>query len=914
MLSGLAGLRPEERRGALAAFLTIFGILCAHTLLETSRDALFLARLPPTRLPWVYLGIAALAVLISLGPWRGKLRMAGSYSLSLLLVACAVVTFLFWTLLGSSRHPAALYAFYIWTGIEGSLAPLEFWLVLGEKYTLTQAKRIFSVVGVGSLLGAVAGAGLARALVGEASAPSLVLAAAFTFVATAIGPALLLRRPGGTSSASSLAQWAAGFKQTLEVSRRQPYIRGLGGLVLVSTVALTLADYVFKSAVAQNVPRAELGAFFANLNLALNGLGLLSQLLLSGWLFRVLGLHRALFILPALLALGATGVALGGGMVAALLLKGADGTLRYSVHRTGTELLFVPIPDGLRARAKPFIDVVGQRGGQALASLYLLSEATLHRGDAVTAAAAAALCIVWMVWTHDLRGPYLDLFRTALREGMVQARTDLPALDLGSLEALFASLNSGDDQEVLAAMDLLVEQGRARLIPALILYHPSRTVVLRALEHFARTGRTDFLAIADRLLAHLDPAVRASALRARTAVAGDEARLRQVSHDPSPLVRATALVGLVSLGRADEEERRQLDAMLDEGAPETRRAVASAVREEPSRAFVPALLRLAEAGEPEVQVLAAQAMGRIGDDRFLPALLPLVGHRDVRTAARDALIGYGQPALAFLDDALADHSLPHELRRHLPRTISLFEPVEAARVLERRLLAERDGIVRYKILRGLNRLAANPDVVFDPKVLEAGTRATLEAAFRLLDWRVSLRRGAARDSRWATPGHELLVTLLHDKEVHTAERLFRLLSLQFRGEDFKGIHRGLNSTDPKVRSGSRELLENLVRPPLRGPLVAFVDEGPDQQRLAQAVPLYLERALDYEIVLGVILEHGGESLRCLAAYHIGELRLTGYRPRLEALRPEDTGFFLARVVERALKLLSSADGGTLAHA
>jgi hypothetical protein len=161
MLGGLVGLRPEERKGALVAFLAVFGILGAHTLLETARDALFLARLPATRLPWVYLAIAVVAVVLSLAPGRGRVRVsgAGAYSLSAILGLCALVTFAFWAV-GSSRHPVALYALYIWTGIEGSLAPLEFWLVLGEKYTVTQAKRIFGFVGVGSLLGAVAGAGL----------------------------------------------------------------------------------------------------------------------------------------------------------------------------------------------------------------------------------------------------------------------------------------------------------------------------------------------------------------------------------------------------------------------------------------------------------------------------------------------------------------------------------------------------------------------------------------------------------------------------------------------------------------------------------------------------------------------------------------------------------------------------------
>jgi len=59
MLPTLGEVRPEERRGATAAFVTLLGILAGHTLLETARDALFLARIPPTRLPFMYIAIAA---------------------------------------------------------------------------------------------------------------------------------------------------------------------------------------------------------------------------------------------------------------------------------------------------------------------------------------------------------------------------------------------------------------------------------------------------------------------------------------------------------------------------------------------------------------------------------------------------------------------------------------------------------------------------------------------------------------------------------------------------------------------------------------------------------------------------------------------------------------------------------------
>src|SRR5262249_7681227 len=133
-------VRPEEKRGATAAFLTSFGILASHTMLETARDALFLARVPAARLPFVYLMIAGLAVVITQLPSRR--RRSPSYALSLLLGGSAGVTFFFW-LLGRWRSPVELYALYVWTGLVGSLAVLQFYVVLADMYTVTQAKRIY---------------------------------------------------------------------------------------------------------------------------------------------------------------------------------------------------------------------------------------------------------------------------------------------------------------------------------------------------------------------------------------------------------------------------------------------------------------------------------------------------------------------------------------------------------------------------------------------------------------------------------------------------------------------------------------------------------------------------------------------------------------------------------------------------
>src|SRR5262249_59497676 len=102
-----------------------------------------------------------------------------------------------------------------------------------------------------------------------------------------------------------------------------------------------------------------------------------AQLFLTGWITRRFSVTSGFSVLPVLLLLGGGGmIAAGGlaagGLAAALLIKGADGSLRYSLHKTTSEMLVLAFPEAARRRLKGFIDVVGQRGGQAVASAAIL--------------------------------------------------------------------------------------------------------------------------------------------------------------------------------------------------------------------------------------------------------------------------------------------------------------------------------------------------------------------------------------------------------------------------------------------------------------------------------------------------------------------------------------------------------------
>ena len=79
--------------------------MAAHALLETARDALFLASIPATRLPFVYLGVAAASLVVASIQDRGR---GGRASLAGWLLVSGVVTLSFQPLIAGGT--GALYA------------------------------------------------------------------------------------------------------------------------------------------------------------------------------------------------------------------------------------------------------------------------------------------------------------------------------------------------------------------------------------------------------------------------------------------------------------------------------------------------------------------------------------------------------------------------------------------------------------------------------------------------------------------------------------------------------------------------------------------------------------------------------------------------------------------------------------
>ncbi len=361
MLASLLGIRPEDRRVATFAFLTLLGLMTAHSLLETARDTLFLSHLPARDLPLAYVAIAVIAFLIAAVSRRFEGAVPRRIALSIALVLGGAITasFGFWV---TSESMVALISLYVWTGVLATIVVVQFWLLVAHALDFGQAKRTFAIIGAGGLVGAVLGSATAGGLLMMVAPSSLLFVSGSIFAVTAVLPQFLTMRRAAPGAKPKKIHDA---RPSFTLLREEPYLRRMLWVALLSSMLFTGVDFVFKAQASVDLAPDQLGPFFARFYAVSSVLALLVQVFAAPRLLRVLGVNGSLLVLPSLLLVSSAGFVLTGGLGAALLMRGTDGTLRHSLHRTGTEILSVPLLPAVRERFKGFVEAVGQRGVRA---------------------------------------------------------------------------------------------------------------------------------------------------------------------------------------------------------------------------------------------------------------------------------------------------------------------------------------------------------------------------------------------------------------------------------------------------------------------------------------------------------------------------------------------------------------------
>ncbi|MEM7233826.1 MAG: Npt1/Npt2 family nucleotide transporter [Planctomycetota bacterium] len=356
-------VRPSELRNLGWSCFGAFLILAQLVLGRSLREALYLARFDVATLPYVTVATVVLSVPAVFFFSRMLERLGSQVVLRGALLIQAFLLSLHWPFLETSQ--GAVVSFYLVSSAGTLVLTSAFWVVAGELFPLRSAKRLFGLIGAGGTAGAMVMGTSLSWLTTLLDPGALVLLLSGILVATA-GVSVFLRVPT-TDPGTSVSRADEPDRVEREPVWRNAHVRGVSLIVVIATVVTTLIDFQFKEALThQFTEKEDLAAFLGAFYGWTGGISLLVQLLVGGRLLKLLGIGRTLSILPILVFGGSVVFLIAPSLVGITLVRGANASLRKSLYRSVIEVLFLPIPDNVRRRAKTFVDSILDSAAEAI--------------------------------------------------------------------------------------------------------------------------------------------------------------------------------------------------------------------------------------------------------------------------------------------------------------------------------------------------------------------------------------------------------------------------------------------------------------------------------------------------------------------------------------------------------------------
>ena len=797
-----------------------FLVVCAVGILRPIKNALALDGLGDTDFYKVYL---VSAVVILFVPFYNRLsdRLPWRWLIPAVSVFFALHLLVF-RLLYVEGSTAFGLVFYGWYDLFAAALVTQFFMATQLFFDARLARQAYPVVIAGGSIGATLGGAVTGFFAERVGTPNLMLVAAALILVFSVGMPFVWRErvkpPEKRRRTADATPLHAGELRALLGNRQ---VRLIAAMVLITILVKQLVDYQFNTLSKEIFEsRDAISAFQGKFNAATQWLPLIVlgglQPLLRRW-----GVGLTVLLLPAAMLLLSGGLFLFWGLAMAVTAKAAETSLRYSAERAGREILYVPVPDAIKLRAKAYIDVAVEKGIGKVASaglIFLLLTFLSVRGIALFSFVLAA---AWVVMALGVKREYVRTLGRSLEGGFASVRGVFASLaDATTLPVVRRAL-SGNEAHVAFTLDL-VENGRtadvALLAPELhaLLDHPAPRIRRRAADLLARAGIADPARVRPHLLDD-DVAVREAAVRALQSAGNGTGVVEELLASEHSAVRTAVLACIardemggdaLAAARRVYADRWTTNGSTTPAAKLELALAAGALRMDDAAAQVETLL---DDPDPVVASTALRSAGRIGSVAVYPRLIAALGRAPTREAARDALAGRGDGAVPALSAALLDTSALPAVRRSIPAVLARIPTQRSiAALVEGALAAETDQLLDRRAVRALSRLRAHhPGLTFDRALVDGLIARETQVARDLLAAEAALA-GSASDSPAAT----LLRGTLRDAGAERRENVFRCLGLVYDADDMHRCHYAISRADARTRANAMEWLDQTVDRPV----------------------------------------------------------------------------------------------------
>ncbi|MCC7124797.1 MAG: MFS transporter [Acidobacteria bacterium] len=405
-MSRLVSMKPGEGRLVAWAFLYLFAVFSAYSVIRPIRDEAGVAG-GVNNLSWLFTGTllammavnAPFAALVKELPRRKFIGITYRFFILNLL--------LFLVLFRSVSGEANVWvgrAFFIWTSVFNLFVVSVFWAFMVDVFSSEQGKRLFGFIAAAATLGGILGSGITATTVQSVGVPMLLLVSAglleFGVQASKRLGALTeaFNRPaGGAAVSSDAAPIGGGVMAGLTHALSSPYLLGIATYMLLYTVLSTFLYFQQAEIVDRTfADRGARTAFFARIDLLVNALTLGGQLFLTGRIMKSAGITFTLTVVPVVTAVG---FLLLGLMPTAAIVVGFTVLRRagnFVFARPSREVLFTSVSREDKYKAKSFIDTVVYRFGDQVGAWASSGIAMLGLGAGAIAWAAVPLGMAWV--------------------------------------------------------------------------------------------------------------------------------------------------------------------------------------------------------------------------------------------------------------------------------------------------------------------------------------------------------------------------------------------------------------------------------------------------------------------------------------------------------------------------------------
>lgn len=809
VLSRIVELKPGEELIALLFFFYFFLITAPFWIIKPLRDAIYLHSLSYRNLPIAYLLTAIVMGFVVAFHSKLQAKVQRNLLLTFTLGGFLFTCLVFWWLFPRDWGWISL-VFWIWANMMVIVLVTQFWITVNTVFNPREAKRMIGFFGSGGILGGIAGAETAGLLAKSRISNHLLLIACAlllvcVFVVRAIFHLHKRRQSEGENDARrnddagmGKAPSKMGFKDCFDTVRKDLYLRLLAAVVTLTLVVSTLIDFQFKGVIDLNYSGKEnLTAFFGHFYAGLMVFSFFLQFFMASSIIKRYGIRFTLLIFPILLFLGSVGIALFVSIFFAVILKGSEKSLSYSINQSVRELLYIPVSPELKYKAKIFIDMFLNRFAKGIGAVILLFLVLVQVDLHFISLVSAALILVWILLNLRVSREYVSTVKNKLGQKWDRAdKIVAKKVDMDYTKLVFDTIESKNRSSVLYAMHLFDLIKQDKLTPDL-----------------------------KKLISYKSDEIRASSLG--VLLEAEETTL-------SPEIEDT--ISEESL-KKEIKEIMSLDVYQEVMKEYVEKVMAGEGQEaETAKMEVAKMLGMVEASSPLTQKLedliceespdvskyAVESAARLGRKEHIPTIIQKLFRPSTREDASSALEKYGHKIIGTLSDYIADPGEIIDVRKELISVLARIGGQEAVDLLCWELDAGRDDL-DSELIDALDRIRSSyPNLSFPKDVIDRKiAQFVRQYCVLFIDF---FNKRDQKEVEKAGEGFPKELSLY-------LSNIFKLLGLIHTHEDIHKAYQNIRVGTKESMAYAVELLDNTLEKGIREAIIPLVEDLPFEQKV-----------------------------------------------------------------------------------